>query len=144
MTLRLTVPDAPSETHRDAVTVPLRAYNVSQGGEPHIRPVAVMLTDEGGRHVGGLWGKCVYDWLFVELLAVPEEHRAKDYGTALMAQAETIARANGCIGIWLDTYEFQARGFYEKLGFEVFGTLDDHPIGRKRFFLRKRFADAAP
>jgi GNAT superfamily N-acetyltransferase len=44
----------------------------------------------------------------------------KVVGKALMAQAENIARANGCIGLWLDTYEFQARGFYEKLGFEVF------------------------
>ncbi|RYF20289.1 MAG: GNAT family N-acetyltransferase, partial [Oxalobacteraceae bacterium] len=29
--------------------------------------------------------------------------------------------------------------FYEKLGFEVFGTLDDHPVDQKKFFLRKRF-----
>jgi len=139
MTLRLTVPDVPSETDRDAVITPLRAYNVSRAGEPHIRPVAVLLTDKDGGHVGGLWGKCVYDWLFVELLAVPEEYRGKDYGTALMERAETIARDNGCIGIWLDTYEFQARGFYEKLGFEQFGTLEDHPVGQKRYFLRKRF-----
>ena len=56
-----------------------------------------------------------------------------------MLEAERIARANGCVGIWLDTYEFQARGFYEKLGFEVFGSLKDHPVGHRRFFLRKRF-----
>jgi len=96
------------------------------------------LTDEYGDHVGGLWGRCGYDWLFVELLAVPEEHRGANYGRALMEQAEAIARANDCVGIWLDTYEFQARGFYEKLGFEIFGTLDDHPVGQRRFFLRKR------
>jgi GNAT superfamily N-acetyltransferase len=75
----------------------------------------------------------------VELLAVPEEHRGAGYGIRLMEQAERIARVNECIGLWLDTYEFQARGFYEKLGFEVFGTLDDHPVGQRRFFLRKRF-----
>jgi ribosomal protein S18 acetylase RimI-like enzyme len=69
-----------------------------------------------------------------------KNQRGKGCGKALMAQAENIARANGCIGLWLDTYEFQARGFYEKLGFEVFGTLDDHPIGQKRFFLRKRLS----
>jgi GNAT superfamily N-acetyltransferase len=139
MTLRMTTPKNPSEADRDAVLAPLRAYNISRAGDPRIRPVAVLLTDEHGDHVGGLWGKCVYDWLFVELLAVPEEHRGGNYGKALMERAESIARANGCIGIWLDTYEFQARGFYERLGFEVFGTLEDHPIGQKRFFLHKRF-----
>jgi len=138
MTLRITIAENPSEADRDAVLAPLRAYNIDRGGDPRIRPVAILLTDESGDHVGGLWGKCAYDWLFVELLAVPPEHRGGKYGNALMEQAERIARANECIGIWLDTYEFQARGFYEKLGFEVFGTLDDHPVGQKRFFLRKR------
>jgi len=139
MKLHITTPTNPSEADREAVLAPLRAYNMARAGDPRIRPVALLLTDQAGGHVGGLWGKCVYDWLFVELLAVPEEHRGGKYGKALIEKAEAIARANGCIGIWLDTYEFQARGFYEKLGFEVFGALDDNPIGQKRFFLRKRF-----
>ena len=138
MTLRITTPENPSEADREAVLAPLRAYNISRAGDPRIRPVAILLTDARGDRVGGLWGRCAYNWLFVELIAVPEEHRGQNYGTALMEQAEGIARANDCIGIWLDTYEFQARDFYEKLGFELFGTLDDHPIGQKRFFLRKR------
>lgn len=138
MTLRITIPESPSEAVRDAILAPLRAYNVSHGGDPRLRPVAILLTDDAGAPVGGLWGKCVYDWLFVELLAVPSQHRGAGHGEALMTRAEEIARSHGCIGIWLDTYEFQARGFYEKLGFEPFGTLDDHPIGQKRFFLRKR------
>nr|WP_301075680.1 GNAT family N-acetyltransferase [Sphingomonas sp.] len=81
--------------------------------------------------------------MYVELLVTPEDQRGRGYGTALMNEAEGIAPANGCVGIWLDTFEFQAPGFYEKLGFEVFGTLDDHPIGQKRYFLRKRI-DRAP
>jgi len=142
MTLRITIQDNPSEADRQAVLAPLRAHNMAQAGDPHLRPVALLLTDEHGEHLGGLLGKCSYDWLFVELLAVPEEHRGANHGKALMAKAEEIARAHGCIGIWLDTFEFQARGFYEKLGFEVFGTLDDHPVGQKRYFLRKRLQEA--
>jgi GNAT superfamily N-acetyltransferase len=138
MTLRIVIPEIPTEAERDAVLAPLRAYNISRAGDPNIRPVAVMLVDEDGNRVGGLWGKCAYDWLFVEFLAVPEEHRGENYGKALVEQADRIARANKCVGIWLDTYEFQARAFYEKLGFEVFGTLDDHPVGQQRYFLRKR------
>jgi GNAT superfamily N-acetyltransferase len=138
MTLRLTIPEVPSNADRSAALAPLHAYNVSHAGDPQIRPVAILLTDEAGNHVGGLWGKTSYDWLFVELIGVPEEWRGHDYGTALIAEAETIARGHGCVGIWLDTFEFQARGFYEKLGFELFGTLDDHPVGQRRYFLRKR------
>ena len=139
MKLRITIARNPSEADRDAVLSPLRAYNIDRAGDPRNRPVAILLTDEKGDHVGGLWGRCAYDWLFVELLSVPEEHRGAGYGKSLLGQAEGIARANECIGIWLDTFEFQARGFYEKLGFEVFGTLEDHPVGQKRFFLYRRF-----
>lgn len=139
MTLLIVIPENPSETDREAVLQPLLAYNTDRAGDPRFRPVALLLADGAGNHVGGLWGKCVYDWLFVDLLAVPEEYRGGNYGKTLMERAEEIARANDCVGMWLDTFEFQARGFYEKLGFEVFGTLDDHPIGQKKFFLRKRF-----
>lgn len=138
MTLRLTVPDEPTEADREAVGVPLRAYNLREGGDPRMRTVAVLLTDSQGKHVGGLWGKTVYDWLFVEWLAVPDDWRGQGHGTALMNEAERIARSHDCVGMFLDTFDFQARGFYEKLGFEVFGTLDDHPVGHCRYFMRRR------
>ena len=55
-----------------------------------------------------------------------------------MQAAEEVARERGCIGMWLDTFSFQARGFYVKPGFTVFGTIDDYPIGHRRFYLSKR------
>ena len=138
MAIRLVIPAAPGEADRGAVLAPLRAYNISRAGDPGLRPVAILLADGGEARPGGLWGRIGYDWMFVELLVVPEDHRGRGLGTALMQEAERIARANGCAGIWLDTYDFQARGFYEKLGFALFGTLDDNPVGHQHFFLKKR------
>ena len=143
MTLRITVPAVASEAHRAAILAPLRAHNLEHAGDPRARAVAILLSDDAGDPVGGLWGKIGYDWLFVELLAVPAVYRGQSLGSALMREAERIAREAGCVGIWLDTFEFQARGFYEKLGFQLFGTLDDHPLGARRFFLKKRFDGAA-
>ena len=117
---------------------PLRAYNMAQAGDPRIRPVAILIDGPGGETAGGLWGRISYDWLFVELLVVPEAARGMGLGRQVMDQAETIAREAGCTGLWLDTYEFQARGFYEKLGYTLFGTLEDHPVGQRRFFMMKR------
>jgi GNAT superfamily N-acetyltransferase len=87
--------------------------------------------------VGGLWGRTGYDWLFVELLFVPESMRGRGVGTDLMRRAEREAAARGCHGAWLDTFEFQARGFYERLGYECFGELQRYPVGSARFFLKK-------
>jgi hypothetical protein len=38
----------------------------------------------------------------------------------------------------LDTFEYQARPFYEKLGYQLFGTLDGYPPGYRQFYLCKR------
>ena len=137
MTIRLQIPDAPTHEDREAVLAPLRAYNERMAGAAHAEPLAILLRDGEDRPVGGLWGRSSYDWLFVEYLAVPEALRGQQLGSALMKEAERIARARGCYGIWLDTFAFQARGFYGKLGFTVFGTLENHPRGSRRFFLSK-------
>jgi len=59
-------------------------------------------------------------------------------GRKLMEEAEKIARAQKLTGIWLDTFDFQARPFYEKLGFTIFGELKDHPRGISQYWLQKR------
>ena len=43
----------------------------------------------------------------------------------------------GCRHAHLDTFTFQALGFYEKHGYSVWGALDDLPPGFTRYFLRK-------
>jgi len=62
----------------------------------------------------------------------------------MLAQAEREALARGCRGAWLDTYSFQAREFYERQGYSVFGILDDYPPGQKRIFMQKVFTDHLP
>ena len=45
---------------------------------------------------------------------------------------------NGCDHIHLDTFDFQARDFYEKNGFQIFGAIEDYPVGHKRYYLVKK------
>jgi GNAT superfamily N-acetyltransferase len=104
--------------------------------------MAIMLRDTAsGQNLGGLWGQLYYDWLFVELLFVPDHLRGEDFGSHLLAKAEELARQKSCAGIWLDTHSFQAPAFYVKQGYETFGMLDDYPKGEKRFFFRKLLDD---
>jgi GNAT superfamily N-acetyltransferase len=131
----------PSEADRAVVRDGIIAHNRAAGGDPKWQPFAIHLGDpQTGAPVGGLTGAVVYDWVFVELLHIPKTLRGQGHGRTLMNRAEAFAREQGCIGIWLDTFSFQARPFYEKLGFSVFGTLDNHPVGGARYFMQKRFA----
>jgi GNAT superfamily N-acetyltransferase len=139
MTARLIVPEAPTPEDRAAILAPLAAYNRAQATETLREPLAILVKDDAGETVGGLWATIAFDWLVIELLVVPEPLRGRDLGTAILARAEEIAEAKGCVGAWLDTFSFQARGFYEKRGYEVVGEIPDHPVGGARYFLSKRF-----
>jgi GNAT superfamily N-acetyltransferase len=135
----IVVTDSPSNADRDAITQALVAFNDKAAGPSGFRPLAVLVQDADGNTVGGLWGKTSYDWLVVELFIVPEQFRGQDLGSSILSRAEATARERGCIGAWLDTYEFQALGFYQKQGYELFGTVEDHPRGSRRFFVKKLF-----
>jgi GNAT superfamily N-acetyltransferase len=143
MDYSLAVTDVPSPYLRDVIVNGLMAYNTEQTGIADFRPLAVVLSDDTGQPVGGLIGRTVYGWLFVELLFVPEALRRQGVGTELMRRAEEEALARGCHGAWLDTFQFQARGFYERLGYTCFGELADYPRGFSRYFMRKALVTAA-
>ena len=81
-------------------------------------------------------------WLFIRYLWVSEALRGKGIGRKLMADAEARALERGCHSAWVDTFSFQAPGFYPKLGYTVFGELD-YPPGHKRIFLQKRLGAGA-
>lgn len=82
----------------------------------------------------------IYYWgiLYVGVLFVHEDYRGKGLGSQLLAQVETDAKEMGARLAHLDTFDFQAKDFYLKHGYEIFGTLKDFPEGLKRFYLSKR------
>lgn len=88
--------------------------------------------------MGGICAN-VYTWkiMYLELLFVEEAHRNKDLGTLLLQRVEKEAKAMGVTLIHTDTYEFQAKDFYLKNGYEIFGVLEDCPPGYKRYYLKK-------
>lgn len=93
---------------------------------------------QGARFLGGVTTRTVQEWMYVSLLAVSPEARGTGLGAQLIATAEAAARERGLVGVWLDTFSFQAPGFYEKLGYSRFGALPDSPVGEERIFFAKR------
>jgi GNAT superfamily N-acetyltransferase len=137
MTFTIRTTDVPDEASRNAIVTPLVAYNQARTGRSDYRPLIVMVEDSDAGMVGGLWGHTAYDWLFVELLAVPESLRGRGLGSELMKRAEDEALGRGCHSAWLDTFQFQARGFYERLGYTCFAELPNYPADSARYFMRK-------
>lgn len=140
MNYTLTLTDIAHEDDRKAIVAPLVEYNESKAGPGHGRPIVVLLRNNANDIVGGLWGHTGYGWLFTQLLVVPVDMRGQGVGTEIMQCAENEALARGCHGAWLDTFEFQARAFYERIGYQCFGELSDYPVGYSRFFMKKVLA----
>jgi GNAT superfamily N-acetyltransferase len=76
----------------------------------------------------------------VDLLVVPESLRGQGLGSELLRKAEDIARKRRCTGVWLHTGTFQAPVFYEKRGYQAFGTLPDYPPGHATIYFMKRLS----
>jgi GNAT superfamily N-acetyltransferase len=115
-------------------------YNIAATGLPGWFPVNFVLRGERGDVLGGVLGWLWGGWLQVAYLWVAEAARGAGYGTRLMQDAEAYARSRGAVGATVETYSFQARPFYERLGYEVFGTLAGYPPGHVKFFLKKGLA----
>jgi GNAT superfamily N-acetyltransferase len=89
---------------------------------------------------GNTWGgTCELRQFWVE-----ESRRHHGLGTKLFRAAEQEARRRGCTQIVLMTFSFQAPAFYERNGFEIVATLDEHPRGYRSVLMRKRLARIEP
>jgi ribosomal protein S18 acetylase RimI-like enzyme len=129
-----------SPTEEDVAAVrngALWAFNVAQTGDGDLQHLVIHVVTDTGAMIGGLVGTYLWGWLHIETVIIAESFRQQGVGTQLMRAAEIDARQRGYRNIYLETMSFQARPFYERMGYEVFGTLDDFPPGHQQYFMRK-------
>ena len=129
-------PDATADLCNRVQTI-VDNYNVAKTGRADWYPVAFFLRGENGEVLGGLLGDIWGAWLHVRTLAVAAPVRGRGFGKELMMRAELYAVERGCTDAFLDTFSFQARPFYENLGYHIFGMLKDHPPGHQHYFMTK-------
>ena len=121
---------------REELTRGLVSYNDAHGPPERYEHVGFYAFDEDQTLCGGLAGELQWDWIFIALLWVRTPRRG--LGRRLIEAAESHARSKGRRGLFLDTMEFQARPFYEKMGFEIFGVIEEAAGPFARYFMRKR------
>ena len=131
------------QTQRDIVINGVDYHNIAATGHAAYYPVGFYLRDARAEVLGGLLGEIWGGWMYVTYVWVAEPARGAGNATRLLQAAERYAIERGCQGAFLGSFSFQARPLYEKLGYEVFGVLEDHPPGHRLFLLKKRLA-AAP
>ena len=101
------------------------------------KSLRIFMRDKENRTVGGITAELFGGWVYISLLWVEESLRNQGFGSELLDRLEKEAVLLGCTNAHMDTYSFEARPFYEKAGYQVFGKLDDYPAGCSKYFLKK-------
>lgn len=139
--MKIKVTDEIHQESHDRIIKLLIEYNLSKTEEFRNeinKPIEIIARDERNEIIGGLYGRSIWGTLEVKTFVVKPENRNKGIGRKLIIEAEKEAKNRNCRFISLDTFSFQAPGFYEKLGFEKIGTETDFPKGFEKYYYRKK------
>ena len=113
-------------------------YGVEQTGVDDGQWLAIFLRDAQQTIQAGLKGWTWCGSCYIQTVWVQKDLRGQGVGTQLVQAAEQEARRRGCDHMVLSSYSFQAPGFYQKLGYEVFAVLDEHPRHHRHYYFHKR------
>jgi ribosomal protein S18 acetylase RimI-like enzyme len=134
--MKIEVTASPAPEDEAFVIAQTRAYNA--GFMPRdAKPLCVFARAGDGAITGGITAMTSWNVLHIAFLWVHEAQRGAGLASSLMAAAEAEAKARGCGHATLDTFSFQALGFYQKLGYGEFGRLEGYAGGHTRHYLHK-------
>ena len=140
--MKIELTTAPST--EDAKTISQGLMNFNYETIPDLEPMeaainfSVLARDGDGTVSGGLRATCFWNTLHIELLWISKEARGKGIGRLLVEEAERYAIEHGFELALLESTTWQAKPFYEKLGYELMATIPDYPKGHACHFLTKR------
>lgn len=140
--MRIEVTTAPSTDDLAILSQGIQAFNRDILGEvvafePDTR-FAVFARNAAGEVCGGIRANAFWHYCIIELLWLAESARGQGVGSELLAGAEAFAREKGFGAVRVETLDFQAKPFYEKHGYTVYGELADHPKGHTTYCLVKK------
>ncbi len=130
------------DTDADYICDKLVEYNLSRvpkTQETDFVNIYKKIVNDEGEIIAGCLAK-MYCWnvIYVDILWIDEAYRKQGLGSKLLKEIERIAVEENCTLIHLDTFDFQAKDFYIKHGYEVFGVLEDCPKEHCRYYLKKK------
>lgn len=129
--------DDPKDEDMAVIIDNLREYNLARIELNVVKPLAIFVHDDSGHKLGGISAKTHGNWLEVSLFCIDEKVRGQKIGSKLLKDVEIEAVKRGCKYSFLDTFSFQAKGFYVKLGYKEVFTLEDYPLTGKRHYFVK-------
>lgn len=133
----ISIEENPNPADLQLVWDMLIAHNASQAGPSNFQKLSILARNTNQEIIGGLNGYTFWHWLYIENFAIAENERGKKLGSRIIKAAEQEAIKRGCKSAHVDTFSFQALAFYQKHGYNIFGTLYNFPEPHQKYFLSK-------
>ena len=134
MNFRVTT--SPTEDDISGIHAMLKEYNLAKREKSENVPLGIFV-EEDGKKLAGLTAELFGNWLSIHYLFVDESLRGRGVGKSLMERAEAEAKSRGAKYAFVDTFSFQAPGFYKKLGYKEVFTLTEYPYTGSRTYFTK-------
>ena len=135
MNYRIT--DEITKEDKEAVFEELLKYNLEHIENTDVKDIGIFLEDPQGEKIAALIGDTHGNWLEIEYLWVNKDKRGNNIGRDIIERAELLAKQRGCKYAFVNTFHFQAPGFYEKLGYKEVFVLNNYPSTGKRHYYMK-------
>ena len=133
-----------AKKYADVINQKVRNYAASQGASQNESSFTIFITSPDHKIVGGAIGTIEYipgygKWCHICDVAIDADYRKQQLGRELFKYVDEYAQSKDCKHAELWTGQWQARGFYQKVGFNVITTIpaSEHPWNQEGYTLRK-------
>jgi GNAT superfamily N-acetyltransferase len=139
--MNIEVTTSPNQNDLETISKGIKSFNQQHIPDEVVFELdtkfAAFAKDESGNVIGGITATAYWNYCILELLWLSSEARGKNLGSQLMDAAEHFAKQQGFEYMRTETVSFQAKPFYEKRGYKVFGELPNYPKGHTTYCLLK-------
>ena len=106
-------------------------------GLPPIKPFSIFIQDPDENVLGGVSCVTFYGSIYIDSLWIDASLRHQGWGTKLIEEAERTGRMRGAHFATLNTMDWEAVPFYQKLGYSIEFIREGYNQNSKMFMLRK-------
>lgn len=136
--LRLVTSDGePKPEDKKVLVVGLLSDHASKGHPRKSTLFSIFLKNQDDKVLGGIIVSFLWNGMEIQSLWVDESVRKQGWGRKLLQVAEKEAVKRACTITYTNTFSWQAGNFYKKLGYSIYGKLEDFPKGNSLSYFRK-------
>lgn len=144
MNLKLSFEENPNQEDIQRLIRGITDYAKQQRGFDALDFFAFFIRDENNTIVGGCNGGTLYGGLHIDSLWISEVIRNKGWGTKLVHAALTYGAEKNCNFVTVNTMDWEALEFYQKLGFNIEFQRSGFHKNSVFYFLRQEFLQVEP